>query len=48
MNKFFLYLFLLLILSSCGIDNKEIEDQNKNSKVIFEKSSQLKKNLILI
>ena len=45
MNKFFLYLFLLLILSSCGIDNKEIEDQNKNSKVIFEKSKPIKKEL---
>ena len=45
MNKFFLYLFLLLILSSCGIDNKEIEDQNENSKIIFEKSKPIKKEL---
>jgi len=44
-NKFFLYLFLLLILSSCGIDNKEIEDQNENSKIIFEKSKPIKKEL---
>ena len=45
MNKFFLYLFLLLILSSCGIDNKEIEDQNENSKIIFEKTKPIKKVL---
>ena len=45
MNKFFLYLFLLLILSSCGIGNKEIEDQNENSKIIFEKSKPIKKEL---
>ena len=45
MNKFFLYLFLLLILSSCGIDNKEIKDQNENSKIIFEKSKPIKKEL---
>jgi len=44
-NKFFLYLFLLLILSSCGIDNKEIKDQNENSKIIFEKSKPIKKEL---
>jgi len=44
-NKFFLYLFLLLILSSCGIGNKEVEDQNKNSKIIFEKSKPIQKEL---
>jgi len=37
-NKFFLYLFLILLLTSCGKDNLEIEDKNKNLKVIFEKS----------
>ena len=45
MNKFFLYLFLLLILSNCGIGNKEVEDQNKNSKIIFEKSKPIEKEL---
>ena len=45
MNKFFLYLFLLLILSSCGISNKEVEDQNENSKIIFEKSKPIEKEL---
>jgi len=44
-NKFFLYLFLLLILSSCGLGNKEIEDQNINSKIIFEKSKPIIKEL---
>ncbi len=38
MNKFFLYLFLILLLTSCGKDNLDIENQNKNLKVIFEKS----------
>ena len=45
MNKFFLYLFLLLILSSCGFGNKEIEEKNKNAKIIFEKSKPIKKEL---
>ena len=45
MNKFFFYIFLLLILSSCGTGNKEIEDQNENSKIIFEKSKPIKKEL---
>ena len=45
MNKFFLYLFILLILSGCGFDNKEIEDQNKNSKIIFEKTKPITKEL---
>jgi outer membrane protein assembly factor BamB len=44
-NKFFLYLFLLLILSSCGLGKKEIDDQNKNSKIIFEKSKPIKNEL---
>ena len=45
MNKFFLYLFLLLILSSCGIGNKEIEDNNENLKIILKKSKPIKKEL---
>ena len=45
MNKFFLYLFLLLIISSCGIGKKEIDDGNKNTKIIFEKSKPIKKEL---
>ena len=45
MNNFFLYLFLLLIISSCGLGKKEIEDKNKNTKIIFEKSKPIKKEL---
>ena len=44
MNKFFLYL-LLLTLSSCGLGDKEIEEQDKNSKIIFEKSKPIIKEL---
>ena len=44
MNKFFLYL-LLLTLSSCGLGDKEIENQNQNSKIIFEKSKPIIKEL---
>ncbi len=46
MNKFFLYL-LLIILSSCGIGNKDknFEDQNLNTKIIFEKSKPINKEL---
>tara|TARA_Y100000739_G_scaffold110165_1_gene94652 strand:+ start:176 stop:1450 length:1275 start_codon:yes stop_codon:yes gene_type:complete len=43
-NKFFLYL-LLLTLSSCGLGDKEIENQNQNSKIIFEKSKPIIKEL---
>ena len=45
MNKFFLYLFLLLIISSCGLGKKEIDNGNKNTKIIFEKSKPIKKEL---
>ncbi len=45
MNNFFLYLFLFLILLNCGNNNKEIKDQNQNSKIIFEKSIPIKKEL---
>ena len=44
MNKFFLYL-LLLTLSSCGLGDKEIKTQNQNSKIIFEKSKPIIKEL---
>ena len=44
MNKFFLYI-LLLTLSSCGLGDKEIEEQDKNSKIIFEKSKPIIKEL---
>ena len=44
MNKFLLYLFFLLIISSCGIGNKEIE-KSDNLKRIFEKTKPIKKEL---
>jgi len=44
-NKFLLYLFLLLIISSCGLGKKEIDVENKNTKIIFEKSKPIKKEL---
>ena len=45
MNKLFLFLFLLLILSNCGSGNKETVDLNENSKIIFEKSKPIRKEL---
>ena len=45
MNKFFIYFFLLLILSSCGLGKKETNDQNKNLKTIFEKPKPINKEL---
>jgi outer membrane protein assembly factor BamB len=33
------------MLSSCGTGNKEVEDQHENSKIIFEKSKPIKKEL---
>ncbi len=45
MNKFFLYLFILILFSNCGIGNKKNENQNKNSKIIFQKSKPIKKEL---
>ena len=43
MNKFFLYLFILIILASCGLSQKEVIENNKNSKIIFEKSKPINK-----
>ncbi len=45
MNNFYLYLFLLFILSGCGNNNKELTAQNENTKVIFEKSKPIKNEL---
>tara|TARA_Y100000590_G_scaffold461605_1_gene623584 strand:- start:703 stop:1980 length:1278 start_codon:yes stop_codon:yes gene_type:complete len=44
-NNFYLYLFLLFILSGCGNNNKELTAQNENTKVIFEKSKPIKNEL---
>ena len=45
MNKFFLYFSLLIILSSCGLGKQEVLDNNKISKIIFEKSKPINKEL---
>ncbi len=45
MNNFFLYLFILIILSGCGLGKKEVVENNKNLKIIFEKSKPIKKEL---
>ena len=45
MNKIFIHLFFLLILSSCGTDNKELENNNEKSKIIFQKSRPITKEL---
>ena len=45
MNNFFLYLFILIILSGCGLGKKEVVENNKNSKIIFEKSKPITKEL---
>tara|TARA_Y100000741_G_scaffold225424_1_gene172153 strand:- start:2119 stop:3396 length:1278 start_codon:yes stop_codon:yes gene_type:complete len=44
-NKFLLYLLILLILSGCKIGNKDIDDQSENLKIIFEKAKPIKKEL---
>ena len=43
MNKFFLYFFLLIILSSCSLGKQEVLDNDKISKIIFEKSKPINK-----
>ena len=45
MNKFLLYLFFLLVISSCGIGNKDIEEKSENLKTIFEKTKPIKQEL---
>ncbi len=45
MNNFILFLLLILTLSGCGNGNKELEAQKKNTKIIFEKSKPIKKEL---
>ena len=45
MNKFLLYLFFLLMISSCGIGNKDIEKKSENLKTIFEKKKPIKEEL---
>ena len=45
MIKFSLYLFLLLLITSCVLDNKDVKNENDNFKIIFEKSKPIKKEL---
>ena len=45
MNKLFIYLFLLLLLSSCGLATQEATFNDKKSKVIFAKSKPINNEL---
>ena len=45
MNKFFLYLVLLLFLSNCGLGKKDVVENNPNAKVLFEKSKPIEQEL---
>ena len=45
MNKLLLYLFFLLMISSCGISNKDVEKKSENLKTIFEKAKPIKEEL---
>jgi len=44
-NKFYIYLFCLIILSSCGIVKKDIDEQNTKAKIIFKKPEPIKQEL---
>ena len=44
MNKFYLYIFFLAILTNCGLVKKDlVVEEKKNTKIIFEKSKPIKK-----
>ena len=45
MNKFFLYFFLLILLSNCGFEKKDVVEQNNEGKDIFEKIEPIQKEL---
>ena len=45
MNKFFLYLILLIFLSNCGLVKKDVVEENPNTKTLFEKSKPIKQEL---
>jgi len=44
-SKIFLFLFILFFLSGCGLDEKKVALQEQNTKIIFEKSKPIKKEL---
>ena len=45
MNKFFLYFFLLILLSNCSFVKKDVVEQNNEAKDIFEKIEPIQKEL---
>ena len=45
MNKFFLYLVLILFLSNCGLGKKDVVENNQNAKVLFEKPKPIEQEL---
>ena len=45
MNKFFLYFFLLILLSNCSFVKKDVVEQNNEGKDIFEKIEPIQKEL---
>ena len=44
-NKFFLYLVLILFLSNCGLGKKDVVENNQNAKVLFEKPKPIEQEL---
>ena len=44
-NKFFFYLFILVLLSNCSIGKKEISENQKKIEDIFEKPTPIEKQL---
>ena len=45
MNKFFLYLILLIFLSNCGLVKKDVVEDDPNTKTLFEKPKPIEQEL---
>ena len=45
MNKFFLYLILLIFLSNCGLVKKDVIEDDPNTKTLFEKPKPIEQEL---
>ena len=45
MNRFFLYLFFLALLSNCSFSKKDVVEQDNNIKNLFEKAKPIEKEL---
>ena len=45
MNKFYIYLVLLLFLSNCGLGKKDVIESSPNEKVLFEKPKPIEQEL---